>query len=67
MIIAAGTYQGGKEIVVLGLSQANIDMLLTGHPIRITQESHPGNPFGDTAVLIVWGPTEADIVDDFRK
>lgn len=62
MILASGSSEQGKLIIV-GLSQGNIDRLCADHPIRITQESHPGNPFGDTTILIFWGPTEQDIAN----
>jgi hypothetical protein len=60
MIKANATMKDGRNLVILGLSEGNIQKLKLGKPIQVDLE-----PFGGTgAVVILYGSTEADITRD---
>lgn len=68
MIIARGKSDDGQQqLLLLGLSQGNIDRLREGKPIHVTRKSHgEGIPPG-WAIAIVYGETEQAIVDEMRE
>lgn len=64
MIIASGT-EGDRELLLLGLSRANVDALVAGKPIKMTPHSHPGMPKGLT-ICIMFGETEQAMHDELK-
>ena len=62
MIKARAHRDDGTSIMLLGLSNLNLQKLQAGLPIAFD-----GKPFGyDGEVIIVWGETEQAIVDALR-
>lgn len=59
MIRAAGE-TNGKRLIIVGLAKDNIEHLQAGEPIRVTY------PDG-SVVLVLYGDTEEDIVQDLRS
>ena len=55
MLIARGEL-AGRDLLVLGVTGDNVRLLLDGHPIRITPETHEGAPPG-MAIVIAYGRT----------
>lgn len=68
MIFARATSNDGKvKVFLLGLSRGNIDRLIAGRPILMTRDSHgDGIPEG-WAISLLFGETEADIVEELKK
>jgi len=51
MLIGRGEAEG-RQLLLLGLSQGNIDRLVRDKPIKLTPETHPGIPDGWEIALI---------------
>jgi hypothetical protein len=66
LIIARGHSGDDKELLLLGLSRANINKLLAGYPIRLRKETHEGVP-ERWDVVILFGETEADLANLLTK
>lgn len=67
MVIAGKEYDDGTTFVLLGLSEANVQRLRKGQPIRIRRETHGmALPEGLT-IGIVWGETEKAIAADLVR
>jgi hypothetical protein len=66
MITCLGEDAQGNELLLLGLSEANLQELRKGRPIRCTHKTHPAIPEGRT-VVVMWGPTEQAIFDELRE
>lgn len=62
MMIAKATRANGVEILILGLSRANVNLLLAGKPIGMKPETHPGIPDG-MEICIMFGETELAMKD----
>ncbi len=58
-----GDADGKNRVVVLGLSDGNLELLRRGMPI-VVKGAELG--LGEFDVCIVWGPTEQKIVDDLN-
>lgn len=65
MITARATGQNGEEIILLGVSRANVDKLVAGYPIHVTAETHPGFP-EKLVIVLAFGETERAIADQMR-
>lgn len=52
----------GKQRVLLGLTRRNIERLLSGRPISVKAETHPGFP-EDLQIMIIYGESERAITD----
>lgn len=61
MVIATGK-QGGDDMILLGLSEKNLEMLKAGKPMSLSAETHPGIPKWLT-INIVYGKDEQAIYD----
>lgn len=67
MIIARGTTDTGKELLLFGLSRENIKRLLDGKPMHVRREAHgEGVPEG-WEIGIFFGETEADCARVLRQ
>ena len=68
MLIARGATAAGGELVLLGLSRNNIENLMKGRPIYISETSHGKNaiPKG-MQVCIVFGETELALKDELQE
>jgi len=66
-MIAAVAHNEERQdrIILLGLVPENVQRLLTGEPIRISAETHPGFP-EDLRVLIVFADDERTIFEALR-
>ena len=63
LIKAVTTLDDGRKLLILGLSEMNIRELKKGRPISIELEK-----LGlEGQIAIVYGETEADIVDELSK
>ena len=58
MIIARGSSSDDRQLLLLGLSRANVDKLMAGYPIRLRKDTHEGVP-ENWEVVILFGETEA--------
>ena len=65
MLIGRGEAEG-RQLLLLGLSQGNIDRLVRDLPIKITPETHPGIPDG-WEIALIYGQTEQAIAEALRK
>lgn len=66
MIIARGSTSEGKDLLLLGLSNENLRGLVSGKPIKLNAETHPGMPEGLT-IGIIYGQTEREMYNELRK
>jgi hypothetical protein len=57
MVISTAKGPDGDELYVLGITRANVERLLLGHPINVSAESHIGFPLQRT-IVICYGETE---------
>jgi hypothetical protein len=64
MLIAIGRDEADRPLLVLGLEESNLERLRKGQPIY-RDFAEFGYPQMGT-LLIVWGPTKADIERDIR-
>lgn len=60
MIRARGEHPDGREFVVLGLSDKNLELLREGKPILVTPESVGRGPAWPE-IMIMWGRTETEL------
>lgn len=67
MIKAAGKTGLGQPLLFLGLSGENVTRLTTGEPIRIRSADITALGFPPMEVVIHYGRTEQDIVDELRE
>jgi hypothetical protein len=63
MIKASFVSEGKPTVLLLGLSERNLEILRQGRPILFN-----GEPFGlpNTEIAIVWGETEQEILADLQ-
>jgi hypothetical protein len=61
MCIGRAEREGGEQILILGLSQENIDRLSKGQPMHVSREKHGDGVPDGWEILILYGKTEADI------
>jgi hypothetical protein len=54
----------GKSLLLLGLSEGNVQRLKQGHPILVLGEDI-GTPGSDYCIL--WGETEIDIIRELKS
>ena len=66
MMVAHATVDGGKKLIILGLERGNIDRLEQGRPMSISAESHPGFPIENVQIVIMFGETPRDLVDQVK-
>lgn len=66
MITAIGKEDNGNDMILLGITDKNIERLRQDRPIHMTNKSHPAVPEGMT-VVILWGKDEKDIIDKLSK
>lgn len=58
MIKARGTHRDGQPVVILGLTDQNLERMRAGQPIAF----HGGADLGlECHVMIMWGPSEPAI------
>ncbi len=62
MITALINGDEGRRIVVLGLTQDNLDQLQQGNGMRISAQSKPGFP-ADLVVWVLYGKNERAITE----
>ena len=62
MIIARGSSGDDRQLLLLGLSRANLDKLVSGLPIRLRKQTHEGIPDG-WELVVVFGETEAALAN----
>lgn len=63
MVKASLTMADGRRLLILGLSDLNLEQLKKGKPIKVDLE-----PFGmEGAVAIMHGKTEEDITEELSK
>ena len=62
MIIARGNASDNCELLLLGLTRANVDKLMMGQPIRIRKDTHEGVP-ENLEVVILFGESEASLAN----
>lgn len=65
MIKLAGRTGLGEPIVILGLTRENIDRLTAGQPVAITPRELAQLDCPEVMIVIHYGETERDILDDF--
>jgi hypothetical protein len=65
MITAMATGDGGKQIVILGITRANVTRLLAGQPIYVDAATHPGFPT-DFNIAIFFGENERAITEQLK-
>lgn len=63
MVIARSYGDDGRELLLLGLSRANIDRLQAGQPIRISRASHGVAVPEHLTIAIITGGTELEIYE----
>lgn len=56
----------GRQLLLLGLSEGNLQRLREGKPMHLSHESHVFIP-DDWVVLIFSGATEEAMTDELRK
>ena len=66
MIKAAGTTGLGAPLLLLGLSGENVTRLTAGEPIRITVPQMQQLGLPPMEIVIHYGRTEQDIVDELK-
>lgn len=66
MICANGKTAGGGALLLIGLSDANVDELRKGRPIHMTRHTHPAVPEGLT-VLLIHGTTEQAMYEVLKE
>jgi hypothetical protein len=57
MVTARATGENGVQVIILGLTRVNVQHLLSGRPITVTPETHPGLP-EKLRVAVFFGETE---------
>jgi hypothetical protein len=67
MVIAGKEQADGTTFVLLGISEANIERLRRGWPIRVRRETHGLAVPEGLVIGIVWGMTERDIAAQLVK
>ena len=55
------------ESICIGLSERNLELLKEGHPIYIKKENSKEAWDLDKSIVIVYGKTEQDIINDIEK
>lgn len=67
MIIARSRTGAGNELLIFGLSRANVDRMMAGRPVHIKKSTHgDGIPEG-WEIVIFFGETEQDMQKQFAK
>jgi hypothetical protein len=66
VIKAAGKTAFGTDLLFLGLSGENVARLAAGEPIRIAKEQLRELGLPEMAVIIAYGRTEQDILDELK-
>ena len=65
-MIADEENETGKKVLILGLSQGNIDRLTKGQPILVSQETHgKGVPEG-LEIAVLFGETEQSLLKQMQ-
>jgi len=65
MIIARSRTGTGKELLILGLSRANIERMTSGKPVHVKEATHgEGIPDG-WEIVIMFGETEQEMQKQF--
>lgn len=67
MIKAAGTTGLGSPLLMLGLSGENVTRLAAGEPIRITVPQMQQLGLPPMEIVIHYGHTEQDILDELKS
>ena len=67
MIIASTENPVGQHFLLLGLSRINIERLLAGQPIKITNQTHGPCVPPNLTLAIMFGETEASLREDLVK
>jgi len=62
MMVAGGQNSTGERVLLLGLTRENIEELIKGRPIRVTNETHGRVVPDGVSVGIVYGETKADLL-----
>jgi len=66
MIKGSGTTALGQPFLFLGISGENVTRLVAGEPIRVRAEELGKMGLPPMVVVIHYGKTEQDILDEFR-
>ncbi len=56
MILASGTVESGRAVLIVGLSRGNIEHLLNGRPIHKVEV-----PGYDGELIVMFGESEAEL------
>lgn len=59
--------RGERELLILGITEANVERLKAGQPIRVTAETHQGAIPEGWTVGIVYGLTREEIEIQLRE
>ncbi len=66
MLTARGTGPDGNQVIILGLSRANIEKLTAGKPIRVCRKTHGEAIPAGWEIVILFGETEQALFDDLK-
>jgi hypothetical protein len=66
VIKARGKTAFGTDVLFLGLSGENVTRLAAGEPVRVKQEDMRALGLPEMVVVIHYGRTEQDILDDLK-
>jgi len=66
MMIAHATIDNGRQLIVLGLERGNIERLEEGKPIQINAVTHPGFPLANVEIMIFFGETPRDLLNQVK-
>lgn len=67
MIVGRGTSDDGKQVILLGLSDDNVQRLTDGKPILVTRETHGAGVPEGWIITIVHGKTEQSLAAQLVK
>jgi hypothetical protein len=62
MIVKSGTSLDGRQILLLGLTQENVESLLAGRPIAVSRSTHGDGVPAGLDVGIFFGATKDDLM-----
>ncbi len=66
MLTGRGTGPDGNQVVILGLSRANVEKLTAGQPIRVCRQTHGEAIPAGWEIVILFGETEQSLFDDLK-
>lgn len=66
MIKAAGKTAFGTDLLFLGLSGENVTRLAAGEPVRVRKEDLRALGLPEMVIVVHYGRTEQDILDELK-